>query len=94
MFFNIYFVSDKNEEARERDMLRRERHNERARERNLARAAPDKRCGLNTIIEIFRTCSRINTVIIKKKNGTKNVEYFKRNFTEKDYLGDILEKFV
>lgn len=39
----IYFLLDKNEEIRERDMLRQERHKDRARERNLARAAPDKR---------------------------------------------------
>lgn len=34
---------DRNDEAKERDLLRMERHKERARERNLARAAPDKR---------------------------------------------------
>lgn len=34
---------DRNDEAKERDMLRMERHKERARDRNLARAAPDKR---------------------------------------------------
>lgn len=32
-----------NDEEKERDMLRQDRHKERARERNLARAAPDKR---------------------------------------------------
>lgn len=32
-----------NEEEKEREMLRQDRHKERARERNLARAAPDKR---------------------------------------------------
>jgi hypothetical protein len=31
------------EEARERDQMRYERHKDRARDRNLARAAPDKR---------------------------------------------------
>ncbi|CAH0384400.1 unnamed protein product [Bemisia tabaci] len=36
-------AADKDEEARERDALRYERHKDRARERNLARAAPDKR---------------------------------------------------
>lgn len=36
-------ILDRNDEARERDILRMERHKERARERNLARAAPDKR---------------------------------------------------
>lgn len=35
-----------NEEERERDVLRQDRHKERARERNLARAAPDKRTKL------------------------------------------------
>lgn len=34
------------EEEREREMLRQDRHKERARERNLARAAPDKRSKL------------------------------------------------
>ncbi|XP_033215007.1 puff-specific protein Bx42 [Belonocnema kinseyi] len=37
---------DKSEETRERDQLRQERHKDRARERNLARAAPDKRSRL------------------------------------------------
>ncbi|XP_012272030.1 puff-specific protein Bx42 [Orussus abietinus] len=37
---------DKAEETRERDQLRQERHKDRARERNLARAAPDKRSRL------------------------------------------------
>lgn len=32
-----------NDEEKERDMLRQDRHKERARERNLSRAAPDKR---------------------------------------------------
>ncbi|KAL1124649.1 hypothetical protein AAG570_001273, partial [Ranatra chinensis] len=36
----------KDDEARERDQLRFERHKDRARERNLARAAPDKRSKL------------------------------------------------
>lgn len=35
-----------NEDERERDMLRQDRHKERARERNLARAAPEKRSKL------------------------------------------------
>nr|NVI70207.1 Bx42 [Cucujiformia] len=40
--------SEKNvdDEEKERDMLRQDRHKERARERNLARAAPDKRSKL------------------------------------------------
>lgn len=38
--------ANSNEEERERDMLRQDRHKERARERNLARAAPDKRSKL------------------------------------------------
>ena len=37
---------DKSEETREREKLRQERHKDRARERNLARAAPDKRSRL------------------------------------------------
>lgn len=37
---------EKDEEARERDALRHERHKERARDRNIARAAPDKRSKL------------------------------------------------
>ncbi|XP_044007032.1 puff-specific protein Bx42-like [Aphidius gifuensis] len=37
---------DKAEESRERDQLRQERHKDRARDRNLARAAPDKRSRL------------------------------------------------
>ncbi|XP_032685510.1 puff-specific protein Bx42 isoform X3 [Odontomachus brunneus] len=40
------FFTDKSEESRERDQLRQERHKDRARERNLARAAPDKRSRL------------------------------------------------
>ena len=41
----IFILSgtDRNDEVRDRDQLRMERHKERARERNLARAAPDKR---------------------------------------------------
>ncbi|KAK3922446.1 Puff-specific protein Bx42 [Frankliniella fusca] len=39
-------IVDKDEEARERDQLRAERHKERQRDRNLARAAPDKRSKL------------------------------------------------
>ncbi|XP_067130581.1 SNW domain-containing protein 1 [Centruroides vittatus] len=39
-------VSDKDEEVREREQLRYERHKERQRERNIARAAPDKRTKL------------------------------------------------
>ena len=42
-FLNARLFSDRNDEAKERDLLRMERHKERARERNLARAAPDKR---------------------------------------------------
>lgn len=40
------FSTDKSEDSRERDQLRQERHKDRARERNLARAAPDKRSRL------------------------------------------------
>ena len=39
------------EEARERDILRQERHKERERERRLARAHPDKR---------YNTCTRMS----------------------------------
>lgn len=39
-------ADDKDEEAAERDALRHERHKERQRDRNLARAAPDKRSRL------------------------------------------------
>lgn len=35
--------SEKDEEVRDRDDLRRDRNKERQRERNIARAAPDKR---------------------------------------------------
>lgn len=38
-----YLLTEKDEEVRERDQMRYERHKERARDRNLARAAPDKR---------------------------------------------------
>ncbi|XP_075212329.1 puff-specific protein Bx42 [Lycorma delicatula] len=38
--------AEKDDEARERDQMRYERHKDRARERNLARAAPDKRSKL------------------------------------------------
>lgn len=42
--FTVYFfVLEKDDEARERDQMRYERHKDRARERNLSRAAPDKR---------------------------------------------------
>jgi SNW domain-containing protein 1 len=40
-------AGDKGEGAEDRDALRYERHKDRARERNLARAAPDKRSKLN-----------------------------------------------
>lgn len=43
IFYSPCHFSDRNDEAKERDLLRMERHKERARERNLARAAPDKR---------------------------------------------------
>ncbi|RZF37402.1 hypothetical protein LSTR_LSTR011679 [Laodelphax striatellus] len=39
-------AADKDDEARERDQMRYERHKDRARERNLSRAAPDKRSKL------------------------------------------------
>lgn len=39
----IKFTDDKNDDVRDRELLRRERHNERARDRNLARANPEKR---------------------------------------------------
>ena len=39
----IIMFLEKDDEARERDQMRYERHKDRARERNLARAAPDKR---------------------------------------------------
>lgn len=46
-YSNLYeylsFIDDKNDDVRERELLRRERHNERARDRNLARANPEKR---------------------------------------------------
>lgn len=42
----MFFFLDKSEDIKERDLLRQERHKERARERNLARAAPDKRSRL------------------------------------------------
>lgn len=42
LIFILLYI-DRNDEARDRDSLRMERHKERARERNLARAAPDKR---------------------------------------------------
>jgi SNW domain-containing protein 1 len=38
-----YLLVEKDEEARERDQMRYERHKDRQRERNIARAAPDKR---------------------------------------------------
>ena len=39
----MVFFSDKDDDAKMRDDLRRDRAKERQRERNLARAAPDKR---------------------------------------------------
>lgn len=39
----FFFFLEKDDEARERDQMRYERHKDRARERNLSRAAPDKR---------------------------------------------------
>jgi SNW domain-containing protein 1 len=39
----FYLAAEKDEEARERDQMRYERHKDRQRERNIARAAPDKR---------------------------------------------------
>jgi len=36
-------IAAEDKEARERDEIRQDRHRERARERNIARAAPDKR---------------------------------------------------
>jgi SNW domain-containing protein 1 len=42
----IRHVGENDEEARERDEIREARHRERARDRNLARAAPDKRTKL------------------------------------------------
>ena len=41
----FYYFLVKDDELKERDDLRRDRGKERQRERNLARAAPDKRSG-------------------------------------------------
>ena len=51
------FNTEKDEEVRERDQMRYERHKERARDRNLARAAPDKRYESQNLIFaiIFKT---------------------------------------
>lgn len=46
-YYNVLcFVEDRDDEAKERDQLRHERHKERQRDRNLQRAAPDKRSKL------------------------------------------------
>jgi SNW domain-containing protein 1 len=39
----VLFFTEKDEELQERDDLRKDRAKERQRERNIARAAPDKR---------------------------------------------------
>jgi hypothetical protein len=52
---NDCLVGDKDEEARERDQMRYERHKDRQRERNIARAAPDKRLVLKIfIVPVFQ----------------------------------------
>ena len=45
----IMLVSDKDEDLKARDDLRRDRMKERQRDRNLARAAPDKRLNGSTV---------------------------------------------
>lgn len=42
-FSNVVLLTDRDEELRERDDIRRDRHKERQRDRNLARAGTDKR---------------------------------------------------
>ena len=39
----VLTVAEKDEEARDRDQMRYDRHKDRQRDRNIARAAPDKR---------------------------------------------------
>lgn len=47
-------ILDKDEEVQERDDLRKDRAKERQRERNLARAAPDKRFVTSLVV-----CSKV-----------------------------------
>jgi len=48
--------SDKDEEVQERDEFRKDRAKERQRERNIARAAPDKRFAVHMLL-VFYTSS-------------------------------------
>jgi hypothetical protein len=52
MFESLLYILEKDDELADREDIRRERHKERQRERNLARAAPDKRYKfIDTLVE-------------------------------------------
>lgn len=52
---SCYYFLEKDEEARDRDQMRYDRHKDRQRDRNIARAAPDKRYLLihSFLIDLF-----------------------------------------
>lgn len=75
-----------NEEEKEREMLRQDRHKERARERNLARAAPDKRSKLQR--ERERDISeQIALGMPAKTIGTGEAQFDQRLFGQAQGLG-------
>lgn len=75
-----------NEEERERDALRKDRHNERARDRNLARAAPDKRSKLQR--ERERDISeQIALGMPAKGQSSGEVQFDQRLFGQNQGLG-------
>ena len=60
--------SDKDEEVQERDDFRKDRAKERQRERNIARAAPDKRSAVHMLLVFTLVHSRIASLDRLYKN--------------------------
>jgi len=60
--------SDKDEEVQERDEFRKDRAKERQRERNIARAAPDKRFAVQKLLVFTLVHSRIASLDRLYKN--------------------------
>ncbi|KAK6619284.1 Puff-specific protein Bx42 [Polyplax serrata] len=69
---------EKDDDVRERDQMRYERHKERARDRNLARAAPDKRTKLQK--ERERDISEQIALGLPAKNISSDVQFDQRLF--------------
>lgn len=71
-------VAERDDEARERDQMRYDRHKERARDRNLARAAPDKRTKIQRDRE--RDISEQIALGMPARNTNNEVQFDQRLF--------------